>query len=183
MRTTRLPAVDWTDAPADLNGLVRFGERRNLVSASVPSGFKRAIQTWVSPLSRREWWGRWWQCRMALHLHWIRGGSAWNEWPPCQPLQEVQWDHEAFPPTQEQGLSRFPSLTKRHLILSSCIVEVTVYFPCAMASRLCSLRIFCGLDTWKVKEDWKYFSIPCSSISGRAFLFGRFPVVALFSLR
>ena len=26
MRTPRLPAVDWTDAPTDLNGLVRFGE-------------------------------------------------------------------------------------------------------------------------------------------------------------
>jgi hypothetical protein len=43
MRTTRLPAVDRTDVPADLNGLVRFGERRNMVSARVPSGFKRAI--------------------------------------------------------------------------------------------------------------------------------------------
>ena len=35
MRTPRLPAVDWTDAPTDLNGLVRLGERRNLVSARV----------------------------------------------------------------------------------------------------------------------------------------------------
>jgi len=26
MRTPRLPVVDWTDAPADLNGLVRFAE-------------------------------------------------------------------------------------------------------------------------------------------------------------
>ena len=43
MRTTRLPAVDWTDTPADLNGLVRFAERQNLVSARVPSRFKRAI--------------------------------------------------------------------------------------------------------------------------------------------
>jgi hypothetical protein len=42
-RTTRLPAVDWTDAPADLNGLVRFGERRNLASAGVPSHFKRSL--------------------------------------------------------------------------------------------------------------------------------------------
>jgi hypothetical protein len=42
MCTPLLPAVDWTDAPADLNGLVRFGERRNLVSASVPSRFKRS---------------------------------------------------------------------------------------------------------------------------------------------
>ena len=43
MRTPRLPAVDWTDAPADLNGLVRVGERWNLVSARVPSRFKPTI--------------------------------------------------------------------------------------------------------------------------------------------
>jgi hypothetical protein len=43
MRTTRLPVVDWTDAPADLNGLVRLAERRNLVSARVPSHFKRSL--------------------------------------------------------------------------------------------------------------------------------------------
>jgi len=39
MRTRRLPVVDSTDAPTDLNGLVRFAERRNLVSARVPSHF------------------------------------------------------------------------------------------------------------------------------------------------
>ena len=44
MRTPRLPAVDWTDAPADLNGLVRFRERRNLVSARVPSRSARSIR-------------------------------------------------------------------------------------------------------------------------------------------
>ena len=43
MRTTQLPVVDWTDAPADLNGLVRFAERRNLVSARAPSHFKRSL--------------------------------------------------------------------------------------------------------------------------------------------
>jgi len=43
MRTSRLPAVDLTDAPTDLSGLVRFGERRNLVSARVPSHFKRSL--------------------------------------------------------------------------------------------------------------------------------------------
>ena len=42
MSTPRLPVLDWTDAPADLNGLVRFAERRNLVSARVPSHFKRS---------------------------------------------------------------------------------------------------------------------------------------------
>ena len=43
MRTPRLPAVDGTDSPADLNGLVRLGERRKLVSARVPSGSARAL--------------------------------------------------------------------------------------------------------------------------------------------
>jgi hypothetical protein len=43
MRTPRLPVVDWTDAPADLNGLVPFAERRNLLSARVPSHFKRSL--------------------------------------------------------------------------------------------------------------------------------------------
>jgi hypothetical protein len=43
MRTPRLPVVDGTDAPADLNGLVLFAERPNLVSARVPSHFKRYL--------------------------------------------------------------------------------------------------------------------------------------------
>ena len=43
MCTPRLPVVDRTDVPADLNGLVRFVERRNLVSVRVPSHFKRSL--------------------------------------------------------------------------------------------------------------------------------------------
>jgi len=43
MRTPRLPVVDWTDAPADLNGLVHYAERRNLLSARVPSHFKYSL--------------------------------------------------------------------------------------------------------------------------------------------
>ena len=46
-RTPRLPAVDWTGAPTDLNGLVFFGERRTLVSARVPSRSARAIHVYV----------------------------------------------------------------------------------------------------------------------------------------
>ena len=42
-RAPQLQVVDWTDThthtPADLNGLIRFAERRNLVSAHVPSRF------------------------------------------------------------------------------------------------------------------------------------------------
>jgi hypothetical protein len=50
MRTPRLPVVDWTDAPADLNELVRFAERQNLVYARVPSHFKRGL-----PSNRLRW--------------------------------------------------------------------------------------------------------------------------------
>jgi len=45
MRIPRLSVVDWTDSPADWNGLIRFAERRNLVSARVPSHFKSSLQT------------------------------------------------------------------------------------------------------------------------------------------
>jgi len=45
MRTPRLLVVDWTDAPGDLNGLVRFAETRNMSSARVPSHFN-----WLLPL-------------------------------------------------------------------------------------------------------------------------------------
>ena len=35
--TPSKPVLDWTDNPADINGLVRFAGRPNLVSARVPS--------------------------------------------------------------------------------------------------------------------------------------------------
>jgi hypothetical protein len=38
-----LPLIRLPAAPADLNGLVRFAERRNMVSARVPSHFKRTL--------------------------------------------------------------------------------------------------------------------------------------------
>jgi hypothetical protein len=44
---TRLPVLDRTDAPADLNGLVRSAERRNLVSARVPSHFNWPVLIFV----------------------------------------------------------------------------------------------------------------------------------------
>jgi hypothetical protein len=55
MRTPQLPAVDSTDAPADLNGLVRFAERRNMVSAGVSSHFKRSLRDgYVATLERQK---------------------------------------------------------------------------------------------------------------------------------
>jgi len=56
MRTPRLPVVDWTDAPADLNGLIRFAERRNLVSARVPSHFNWPLRVFPSVLDKSSEW-------------------------------------------------------------------------------------------------------------------------------
>ena len=41
--------LNWRPPPADLNGLVRFAERRNLVSARVPSHFNSPLQFIVLP--------------------------------------------------------------------------------------------------------------------------------------
>ena len=49
--------------PADLNGLVRFGGRRNLVSTRVPSHFKCSLHTPDSRSSRPIYFARW---RMML---------------------------------------------------------------------------------------------------------------------
>ena len=46
--------------PADLNGLVRFPERLNLVSAHVPSHFKRSLPQFVTLL--RGWQSIWQRC-------------------------------------------------------------------------------------------------------------------------
>ena len=51
MRTPRLSVSDWTIAPADLNRVVRFAERQNLVSARVPSRFKRSIHPFDLPFT------------------------------------------------------------------------------------------------------------------------------------
>jgi hypothetical protein len=50
--------LNWRPHRADLNGLVRFAERRNLVSARVPSHFKRSLHSfglrWRQHLTVRD---------------------------------------------------------------------------------------------------------------------------------
>ena len=55
---TRLPVVDWTDAPRRFNGLVRFAQGRNLVSARVSSHFKLSLPTVLSTSGHTVYIGR-----------------------------------------------------------------------------------------------------------------------------
>jgi len=91
MRTPRKPVFDWTDAPADLNGLVRFAERRNLVSARVPSHFNWPLQ--ISGSRSPEWpnFVSWHlisvgtRCRTCFMSHWPARGPTQPlvKWVPC----------------------------------------------------------------------------------------------------
>jgi len=100
MRTPRLLVVDWTDAPADLNGLVRFAERRNMVSARVPSHFKRSLKHYVS-----------WPARRWLSKH-------------SEGVQVSPVDHRAFQATEACALSCSMSDSKR---TSTSSVEVHLH--------------------------------------------------------
>jgi hypothetical protein len=49
MRTPRLPAVDWTDFPADLNGFVRFGEKMKSGFCACTITFQMHYTRWCPP--------------------------------------------------------------------------------------------------------------------------------------
>jgi hypothetical protein len=88
MRTRRLPVVDRTDAPADLNKLVRFAERRNLVSARVPSHFKRSLPRHGASLGCG--WRNGLQYGGYLRIYWISSsGQPTRGGPPAWFLGEV----------------------------------------------------------------------------------------------
>ena len=75
MRTLRLPAVDWTDAHTDLNGLVRFGERWKLISARVSSHSARAIPVVANDI---EGWGGGWGISMFISFFLVwRNSPQW----------------------------------------------------------------------------------------------------------
>jgi hypothetical protein len=68
MRTPRLPVIDRPDAPADLNELIRFAERWNLVSAHVPSHFKRSLTlyAWCSTFLQSWPYNSQWTCSVSI---------------------------------------------------------------------------------------------------------------------
>ena len=72
MSTPRLPAADWTDTPADINGLVRFAGRPNLVSVRVPS---HSVSTTSYSSSSGVLRG---DESLRIHETWINKNANWN---------------------------------------------------------------------------------------------------------
>ena len=132
-RTPRLPVVDWTDVTAYLNLLVRFTERWSLVSAHVPSRFRRTLLSNARPTNT---------CRCAfivdgtlrdLHtinrtIYWVLSGQLHGyifrllsgHFQAIKIHKTVRW---------ERAVVIFFIL----LVLSSCIVLLCcfiVLFPC-----------------------------------------------------
>ena len=119
MRTPRLPVVDWTDAPADLNGLIRFAERRNLFSVCVPSHFKRSLTTdtryWqkisISRLSPKSF-----QLHALCHLCFLgdfylfNPGHSLHEYPFLVSAPRSTWTNK----TEGQNTSGWIVPTKRN---------------------------------------------------------------------
>jgi len=102
MRTPRLPVVDWTDATADLNGLVRFAERRNRISVRVPSHFNWLLPD-ISPTQSRS------QCASPAYT-WITSRSASGDADDGRGYQLPAYYH----------IPLLPPLANRQTAQSSC---------------------------------------------------------------
>ena len=83
MRAPRLPAVDWTDAPANLNELVHFSERRNLISAHMPARFKRSLQALqvMCQLTIIVFCGFSFKTFVAVHAYIFKAVVSFLRWP------------------------------------------------------------------------------------------------------
>jgi hypothetical protein len=80
MRTPRLPVVDWTDAPTDLNGLVRFAETQNLVSARVPSHFNWPLpEDWRQQFIRNRNTSL--EISQGSNSQTLAEDKCWSQWP------------------------------------------------------------------------------------------------------
>ena len=145
MRTPWLPVVDWNDDPANLDGLVRFAERRNLVSARVPSHFKRSIL----PCVYSNWYMSWvyvdWLLSTAMSIMRTVNWNSWYRTPYPYQVQDViefiygsRWLTGLFPQLlsyhtgrkgkQKQEITCVVHLSAKHIIMQ-CLGSRTQWLP------------------------------------------------------
>ena len=122
--------------PADLNGHAHFAERRNLVSAHVPSHFKRSLPTavggeWCDPVKLDRYCPR--QTRTALTL------TAWL-WP----IRTLFAEKTYSPPQKHKFLSLYLSLSSGRCLLP---VQFVPFFFLSASQPIVGLNLqpFSGL--------------------------------------
>jgi hypothetical protein len=94
-------STELTPLPADLNGLVRFAERPNLVSAHVPSRFKRALRNVRTCVYEQYGTGI-----IPELVHGSRGLSQASQIgsPGCVPVKSMwrtKWRWDSFAPVRQ----------------------------------------------------------------------------------
>jgi hypothetical protein len=155
MGTHRLPVVDWIDAPADLNGLVRFAERRNLVSARVPSHFTRILLTrlLLKGTQEHQWTAGFW-----VHI--------WNQELPksMRNLSALDCDVQCFTMDEEhtemkgRARCRYSQTTVKSVQWRGYGQDVggdVVVFP----AKVGGVSLFKNVQTnsWtQLKKEWSY---------------------------
>ena len=151
MHTPRLPVVDWTDAPTNLNELVRFTKRWNLVSARVPSHFKCSLLL-VSGSFTIGW--RALQSRTLLFTRW-HGAKSLEDVNPPRPRLLLQGSdtmrfganqmkytitsHKAIPSHHHDNLADHGNYHASELIRIMC--EGKIWFGRLQAYQLVSVLL------------------------------------------
>jgi hypothetical protein len=82
----------YAHTPADLNGLVRFAERRNLVSVRVPSHFKRSLRTVGADVLERHYSSHL-RLQVSLFLHYFN--NRLPDYTALQPRRQHKSFHQA----------------------------------------------------------------------------------------
>jgi hypothetical protein len=138
MRTSRLPVVDWTDAPADLNGLVRFAERAKSGFCTCTITFQTQSTTAALP----------WPKRWVTGFH--RGGPSsilgqpmWNLWRIKQKLANFFPVLQSHPHPQPRSITCYIFSIFTHLpITNTHIILVTVSVMNQTNLRICVFSVF-----------------------------------------
>jgi hypothetical protein len=138
---------DWTDAPADLNRLVRFAERRNLVSARVPSHFNWPLQ--IPAVSNV-----WWYCRESLksrNLYWHKATPMKESEVKCGYCTDCEGSHMISPSEMRlKWRENLASSTDLAVALRCCGFRMEL----AVAATVCVNRSGCELVQCVWRAQW-----------------------------
>jgi hypothetical protein len=150
MRSPRLPVVDWTDTPADLNVFFRFAERRNLVSARVPSHFNRSLHI-LTPFL--DTWLITRETRPILFYSWVKQCKK-PRCIRCSFLQQWRCGQRAC-----QILISACEPSRSHVNFEGCHLEIkAVYLSVSLSKFVGNVNLlFYGITNRRDNVQWNLF--------------------------